>query len=109
IAVVEVSSFQAETLRFFSAGSTLWSNFAEDHLERHGTLEGYFRAKYNLVKHTHSEGVFYGPTVLDHARMLGLDLPLRGCVPFSTETAEPRIADTLFGRLPQRENFLLAR
>ena len=56
----------------FGAGGMPWSNFAEDHLERHGTPETYFRAKFNLVKHTRSEGVFYGPTVLEQARLLGV-------------------------------------
>ncbi len=109
VAVVEVSSFQAETLRFFGATATLWTNFAEDHLERHGTLEAYFRAKYNLVKHTRSHALFYGPSVLAQARKLGLDLPVTGCVPFATETPEPGIAATVFGEPPQQENFLLAR
>ena len=45
IAVCEVSSFQAELLRFFEADTTIWSNFSEDHLDRHGTIEDYFRAK----------------------------------------------------------------
>src|SRR5436190_828598 len=42
IAVCEVSSFQAETLEYFRANATLWTNFAEDHLERHRGLESYF-------------------------------------------------------------------
>jgi UDP-N-acetylmuramoylalanine--D-glutamate ligase len=61
------------------------------------------------VKHTRSDGVFYGPTVLEHARVLGLDLPVSGCVPFGAEPEEPRVAATVFGRMPQQENFLLAR
>lgn len=109
IAICEVSSFQAETLRFFRASATLWSNFAEDHLERHGALENYFRAKFNLVKHTRSAAVFYGPSVLEQARALGLELPISGSVPFASEPVDARLAATIFGRLPQRENFLLAR
>lgn len=109
VAVVEVSSFQAEILRFLGAAATLWTNFAEDHLERHGTLEAYFRAKYNLVKHTRQEAVFHGPTVLMQARALGLDLPVSGVVSFAAEPAEPRLADTIFARGPHWENFLLVR
>ena len=52
IAVCEISSFQAETLKHFQADTTLWTNFAEDHLERHPTLEAYFAAKWNLVART---------------------------------------------------------
>ena len=52
IAVCEVSSFQAETLKHFRADATLWTNFAEDHLERHPGLESYFAAKWNLLART---------------------------------------------------------
>jgi UDP-N-acetylmuramoylalanine--D-glutamate ligase len=56
IAVCEVSSFQAETMRAFNADATLWTNFAEDHLERHRTLESYYGAKWNLVTRTRDRG-----------------------------------------------------
>lgn len=109
IAVCEVSSFQAETLRFFEAAATLWSNFAEDHLERHLTMEGYFRAKYNLVKRTRGRVVFFGPSVLTAAREYGCELPVDRCVPFEGVAMDPRVEPTVFGRVPQRENFLLLR
>lgn len=109
IAVCEVSSFQAETLRFFEASATLWSNFAEDHLERHGTMEAYFRAKYTLVKRTRGRLVFFGPSVLQAARALGCELPVDRCVPFEGVSVDPRVEATVFGRVPQRENYLLVR
>lgn len=111
VAVCEVSSFQAELLRFFEASASLWTNFAEDHLERHHTLEAYFRAKYNLVKRTRGRLIFYGPTVLEYAREFGLDLPLSQCVRFEPSLAplEPEVAQSVFGHGPQRENYLLVR
>ncbi len=109
IAVCEVSSFQAETLRHFEAEAALWSNFAEDHLERHGTLEAYFRAKHHLVTRTRGRRVFFGPDVLVQARALGLDLPVSGCVPFEAEALDPGVEATSFALRPQRENYLLAR
>ncbi len=48
IAVVEVSSFQAESFQYFRADAALWTNFAEDHLERHQGLAAYFEAKWRL-------------------------------------------------------------
>ena len=54
LAVCEVSSFQAETLKHFQADATLWTNFAEDPLERHPTLEAYFAATGALVTRTGS-------------------------------------------------------
>ncbi len=109
IAVCEISSFQAETLRFLEAKATLWSNFAEDHLERHGSMPEYFRAKYTLVMRTRGGAVFYGPSVLAAAQELGCELPAGGCVPFEETAIDPRVAATVFGRAPQRENFLLLR
>ncbi|HIV04649.1 MAG TPA: hypothetical protein IAC75_05830, partial [Candidatus Spyradosoma merdigallinarum] len=48
--VCEISSFQAEELRYFSPRCVLWTNFDEDHLDRHGSEENYFRAKFRLVE-----------------------------------------------------------
>lgn len=126
LAVCEVSSFQAETLRFFRADATLWTNFAEDHLERHASLESYFGAKWNLVVHTAPPGgggsgrvnpkrrretaatVFIGSTVQRFARKY--DRALASVVTVATEgqPADARLAGTVFADYPQRENFLLA-
>jgi UDP-N-acetylmuramoylalanine--D-glutamate ligase len=108
IAVCEVSSFQAETLRHFRADATLWTNFAEDHLERHPELSGYFAAKWNLVDHTRPGALFAGPSVLRFAGRFGRRLPAEACV--GTEDAPPdeRLEGTPFARYPQRENFQLA-
>lgn len=44
-AVVEVSSFQLNYTSEFRPQVAVWTNFAPDHLDYHGSLEGYFRAK----------------------------------------------------------------
>lgn len=125
IAVCEVSSFQAETLRHFRALATLWTNFAEDHLERHTGLEDYFAAKWNLVTHTtggargaaaeaaplaaaQGGGVFAGSSVRRFAERFGR--PLAGIEWVHTEhqPGDPQLAGTVFADYPQRENFLLA-
>ncbi len=48
IPVVEVSSFQLEHSRYFSAGVGVFTNFRPDHLDRHGTMLSYFMAKKKL-------------------------------------------------------------
>lgn len=73
-AVCEVSSFQAETLRLLKPDWTLWTNFAEDHLERHGDLDSYFRAKMNLLDRTPAGRSVVGPGVVDFAVGQGLNL-----------------------------------
>jgi UDP-N-acetylmuramoylalanine--D-glutamate ligase len=107
-AICEVSSFQAETLRHFRADATLWTNFAEDHLERHPGLESYFSAKWNLVTRTAERGVFVGTSVERHARLFGRALGGAAVVPTERQPADDRLAGTIFAEYPQRENFLLA-
>lgn len=107
-AICEVSSFQAESFRHFRAEAALWTNFGEDHLERHLTLERYFAAKWRLVVQTAPGAAFLGTSVQRFARKF--DRPLAGMVGVDTEEqpADPRLAATVFKSYPQRENFLLA-
>ncbi len=48
-AVCEISSFQAELTRGLQLDGLIWTNFAEDHLNRHASMEEYFAAKRNLI------------------------------------------------------------
>ncbi|HXC01558.1 MAG TPA: UDP-N-acetylmuramoyl-L-alanine--D-glutamate ligase [Opitutaceae bacterium] len=108
IAVCEVSSFQAETLEYFRADALLWTNFAEDHLERHGTMENYFDAKWNLVGHTPSGTVFAGSSTVRFAEKSGRAFPPGAAVASEARPADSSLAGTPFAGYPQRENFLLA-
>jgi UDP-N-acetylmuramoylalanine--D-glutamate ligase len=107
IAVCELSSFQTEGLKYFEAEVSIWSNFAEDHLERHETMEAYFHAKYNLVRRTMNSLVFHGSSVSDFAGKFGLELPAACEVSLEELGPDKRVAGTVFGKGPQRENFLL--
>ena len=103
-----MSSFQAETLQYLEPDSTIWINFAEDHLDRHPNIEAYFSAKWNLVTRTRNEEVLVGTSVHAHARKLNRDVPAMYWV--TSEGAEPelKLADTPFADYPQRENFEMA-
>ena len=109
IAVCEVSSFQAETLRYFHAEAALWTNFAEDHLERHEGLGAYFSAKAELA--ARSDAVFAGSSVRAwiQAHPMAPEVEAR-FVWVGTEgrPADPRLSGSPFADYPQRENFLLA-
>ena len=123
-AICEVSSFQAEALEHFRADATLWTNFAEDHLERHPGLESYFGAKWRLVEHTRGCGVspqvsknlrpeaaatvFIGSSVQRYAQKFERPVNAVAGVPTENQPADPRLARTVFAHYPQRENFLLA-
>jgi UDP-N-acetylmuramoylalanine--D-glutamate ligase len=107
-AVCEVSSFQSETLQHFRADTTLWTNFAEDHLERHPGMEAYFSAKWHLVARTAPGGLFTGASVHRFARKFGRTLPESAALATEQALADPRLAGTVFADYPQRENYLLA-
>jgi UDP-N-acetylmuramoylalanine--D-glutamate ligase len=107
-AVCEVSSFQAEALAHFRAEATLWTNFAEDHLDRHGSLAAYAAAKAALVARTARGRWFAGPSVPPALACLGLSVPPATAVVAADSPGDPALAGTVFAAPPQRENFLLA-
>ena len=108
IAVCEVSSFQAETLQHLRPTATLWTNFAEDHLERHPGMAAYFAAKWRLLERTAPAAVFVGSSVQRYAAESGNTLPAPACIATEGQPADARLAGTVFAGYPQRENFLLA-
>jgi UDP-N-acetylmuramoylalanine--D-glutamate ligase len=56
IHVVEASSFQLETTTTFRPWIALWLNFADDHLDRHPTVEAYAAAKARIfANQTHED------------------------------------------------------
>ena len=108
IAICEVSSFQAETLKYFRADAALWTNFAEDHLERHGTMESYFQAKWGLFERTVGGYIFAGSSVKKYAENFGQTLPFEAQVETEGQPGDVLLRGTVFAHYPQQENFILA-
>ncbi|RRJ95752.1 UDP-N-acetylmuramoyl-L-alanine--D-glutamate ligase [Opitutaceae bacterium TAV4] len=108
IAVCEISSFQAETLNHLRADSAIWTNFAEDHLERHPTIEEYFHAKWRLFERCIGGHVYAGTSVQVWADRLGQTLPTDARIPTEDQPGDILLRGTPFADYPQRENFLLA-
>jgi UDP-N-acetylmuramoylalanine--D-glutamate ligase len=50
VAVVEVSSFQLETVADFRPNTCVILNITPDHLDRHGSMENYKRTKYRITE-----------------------------------------------------------
>ncbi len=48
-ALLELSSFQLESCSSFAPDLAIWTNFFPNHLDRHGSLENYFKAKCMLL------------------------------------------------------------
>jgi UDP-N-acetylmuramoylalanine--D-glutamate ligase len=75
IAVCEVSSFQAESLQLVPLDALIWTNFSEEHLERHQDLRAYFSAKWKLVSSLRTPMFFIDESVEFHASRFGYPLP----------------------------------
>lgn len=54
VAVLEVSSFQMETIRDFRPDMAVWLNFAPDHMDRYKTVNDYFQAKLRVFENMDS-------------------------------------------------------
>lgn len=57
VVILEVSSFQLESIVDFHPWISLFLNFAPDHLERHGSLENYFRIKCRIFENQTEEDI----------------------------------------------------
>lgn len=55
IAVLEVSSFQMETIHSFRPDVAIWLNFAPDHMDRYTKVEDYFKAKLRIFENMTEE------------------------------------------------------
>jgi len=62
IAVVEVSSFQLETISEFKPHVAVILNLTPDHIDRHGSFEAYKKAKYRIAENQGDDDVF----ILNH-------------------------------------------
>ena len=112
LAVCEVSSFQAETLRHFRCHALLWTNFQEDHLDRHTSLKDYFKAKWNLVTRLLPEDSVFvaGESVFASARRYGHALPPNASIVNEKgESLWPMPVASAFLAAPQAANLKLAR
>ena len=59
IFVIEASSYQLEYSKLFKTNYAVILNISPDHLERHGTLKNYIKAKFKLVKNQKSRGTAF--------------------------------------------------
>ena len=111
VAVCEVSSFQSENMEHFVPDHVIWTNMADDHLDRHENMSKYFDAKYRLVDCQKGGQLFVGSSVADMANELGKTLPESTSV-VNSSLVEPNLVvprDSVFAEHPQQENYLLAR
>lgn len=108
-AVCEISSYQAESIQQLRLQALIWTNFAEDHLERYRSMRDYFAAKWRLVECLSRPRLFVGRSVADFAEVNGFTLPRFAQVVDVDDDIRYIPADSCLRSPPQRENFLLIR
>jgi UDP-N-acetylmuramoylalanine--D-glutamate ligase len=102
----ETSSFQAESVQLIHFAHLIWSNFAPNHLNMHGTMRKYFLAKYHLLSRLgENSRIFLGQSVLQWARKFQIAVPERAAI----VTPNCDVKGTAFEVYPQRENFALIK
>ncbi|MDQ3233033.1 MAG: UDP-N-acetylmuramoyl-L-alanine--D-glutamate ligase [Pseudobdellovibrionaceae bacterium] len=76
IFVLELSSYQLDFSQPIRNHCSLFMSFSSDHLERHGTMENYFRAKWKLMMATVETGSLIMPRrILEYAKQYGMPVP----------------------------------
>ncbi|MEN8734209.1 MAG: UDP-N-acetylmuramoyl-L-alanine--D-glutamate ligase [Lentimonas sp.] len=107
-AILEVSSFQAEIPLGLELDGLIWTNFAEDHLDRYESMADYFAAKAKLLDCIKPSGLcVLSPQVRDWMNVMEVSFH-----PDSLADEEPLLVDVLasnspFRQYPQSENFAL--
>lgn len=108
-AVCEISSFQAELSRGIELDALLWTNFAEDHLDRYETMTDYFLAKAELLKCLRPDAVcVVGSEVLPWFDRLTQSFDRAVIAETSSALMSRLQPGSVLSRAPYRENFALA-
>ena len=108
-AVCEISSFQAELVDGLELDALLWTNFAEDHLDRYATMTEYFMAKTGLIECLKPDAIcVIGPQVVHWFDVLKKPFG-RAVIAFEDSALTNRLEpDSALARPPYREDFSLA-
>ncbi|TVP76311.1 MAG: UDP-N-acetylmuramoyl-L-alanine--D-glutamate ligase [Puniceicoccaceae bacterium] len=108
-AVVEISSFQAELSQELALDGLLWTNFAEDHLDRYASMAAYFEAKAQLLKClTPGAHCVLGPELAPWMQQQAIDCAACQTLQGVDDLAGMLSEDSVFRRRPNVENFSLA-
>ncbi|MGC6424213.1 MAG: UDP-N-acetylmuramoyl-L-alanine--D-glutamate ligase [Lentimonas sp.] len=107
-AIVEVSSFQAEFPFGLKIDGLIWTNFAEDHLDRYESMSAYFAAKANLFHCLREESVcVVGSQVSYWMRLQNCEFNACSVVSEDSLLLEKLAENSPFKQFPQTENFSL--
>lgn len=107
-AILEVSSFQAEMSSELELDGLIWTNFAEDHLDRYESMADYFAAKAKLFDCIRQDGFcVLGPQVSPWIKLLKPSLDGFSVAHKHSSLLDKLSRDSPFIQYPQSENFSL--
>jgi UDP-N-acetylmuramoylalanine--D-glutamate ligase len=90
ILVLELSSYQLDFSQPIRNHCSLFMSFSPDHLERHGTMENYFKAKWKLMLATVESGRLIMPRrILEHAKEYGMPFPKAPIIQIVVDSETP--------------------
>ncbi|MGJ8653508.1 MAG: UDP-N-acetylmuramoyl-L-alanine--D-glutamate ligase [Opitutaceae bacterium] len=105
-AVCEISSFQAEMPFGLELDALVWTNFAEDHLDRYASMSEYFTAKAKLFQCLVPNGVcVLGPQVSYWMNLMKSEFNACSVAYEDPELFAQLSKDSAFARFPQTDNF----
>jgi UDP-N-acetylmuramoylalanine--D-glutamate ligase len=108
-AVAEISSFQAELPDGLQLDALLWTNFAEDHLDRYSSMAQYFSAKAQVFDCLKSDGIcVIGPQVEHWMASSQKEFDACTIAHEDTSLVFKLAADSVFHRFPYSESFSVA-
>ena len=107
--VVEISSQQAMHLQNLPIDGLIWTNFSENHLDVHGSMEEYFGVKHQLIKHLQKPLFVVGQSVFEYSSRFNIEMPDYTLVVTTTgHAAEDALpVDSALSHRPFDENFRL--
>jgi UDP-N-acetylmuramoylalanine--D-glutamate ligase len=108
-AVVEISSFQAELAQGLQLDALLWTNFAEDHLDRYHSMPSYFDAKARLFDCLKPNGIcVLGPQLTHWIKSLNKEFDVGKVASEDISDIAQLAPESVFHAYPYSENFALA-
>jgi UDP-N-acetylmuramoylalanine--D-glutamate ligase len=108
-AVCEISSFQAELPFGLVLDGLIWSNFAEDHLDRYASMNDYFFAKARLFACLQPDAIcVLSPQVGHWMNLMHTDFNACSVAYDDPELSAQLLPGSPFRDFPHSENFALA-
>ncbi|MCH2615403.1 MAG: hypothetical protein MKZ70_12070, partial [Opitutales bacterium] len=91
------------------ADYVLWTNFAEDHLDRHGNMDSYYKSKYRLISNMRGDYVVVDHSVSSYGKRLGMNIPNAKILEVANRENRERVKGTVFETEPEVESYMMAR